>query len=126
MNDNIIEMLKEGFSTEELSEINKSGEQQLQTTAPSKSLYETIITQLNKNLKDTNYTLYNGYLCYKKVAQTGDAEYIPLSNFIPYITRETLEDDGADCKMLYHINGVTITEQRIFPEYIYQRKTSLP
>ncbi|WP_035210059.1 hypothetical protein [Mesobacillus boroniphilus] len=84
MNDNIIEMLKEGFSTEELSEINKSGEQQLQTTAPSKSLYETIITQLNKNLKDTNYTLYNGYLCYKKVAQTGDAEYIHL--VILYLT----------------------------------------
>ncbi len=112
----LFESLKETFSLEELTEIKKMGEQRPKTTAPTKTLYETIITHLTKNLKGTSYTLYNGYLCYKKVSHSGDVEYLPLSNFIPYVIRETLEDDGIDSKMMYLVNGVTIAEERIFPE----------
>jgi hypothetical protein len=116
MVNNPIEKIKESFSEEELSELKKNREQQPQITAPTQSLYETIITQYRENLKNTNYTVYNGHLCYKKFGQDEENQFVPLCNFMPFITRETVEDDGVDRKLMYHINGVMIKQERIFPE----------
>ncbi|WP_045520337.1 hypothetical protein [Neobacillus niacini] len=121
MNDNRVEIIKEVFSEEELSELKTKGEQQPHITALTKSLYETIITQYRENLKNTNYTVNNGHLCFKKSAD----EYVPLCNFIPFITRETVEDDGVDRKLMYHVSGVMAQQESIFPE-IYLPAENFP
>jgi hypothetical protein len=112
MNDNRINIINEGFSEEELAELKRKGEQQPHITALPKSLYETIITKYQENIKMTNYTLYDGHLCLKKSPE----DYVPLCNFIPFITRETYEDDGVERKLFYHISGTLINQECIFPE----------
>jgi hypothetical protein len=116
MSINSIEIIKENFSDEELSKLKKGKEQQPHIAAPTKSLYENIISQNLEKLKGTNYTVSNGYFCYKKMGNDGEVQKVPLCNFIPFITRETYEDDGIDRKLMYHLNGVTITHESIFPE----------
>ncbi|MEH7084185.1 hypothetical protein V7139_15830 [Neobacillus drentensis] len=112
MKENRIEIIKEAFSEKELSELKTKGEQQPHITALPKSLYETIITKYQENIKMTNYTLYDGHLCLKKSPE----DYLHLCNFIPFITRETYEDDGVERKLFYHISGALLNQECIFPE----------
>ncbi|MEH7308241.1 hypothetical protein [Neobacillus drentensis] len=122
MSNDLVRKIKEVFSEEELSELKKNVEQQPQITAPPKTFYENIIAHYSKNLKKTNYTIYNGHLCFKK---GGQDEYVPLCNFIPFITRETVEDDGVDRKLMYHVSGVMVQQESIFPE-IYLPAENFP
>jgi hypothetical protein len=125
MSKDLTEEIKEAFSEEEQSELIKNVEQQPQITAPTKSLYETIINQYRENLKNTSYTINNGHLCYKKLGQNKELTYVPLCNFIPFITRETVEDDGIDRKLMYHVSGVMIQKESIFEE-IYLPAENFP
>ncbi|MGY5484135.1 hypothetical protein [Paenibacillus sp. ALE2] len=66
-------------------------------------------------LLPSRYSIHKGNLCLVKIKTDGDADYIPIANFVARISKTITKDDGAEQTTLYEIDGVIINSGKKLP-----------